>query len=428
MKNILFLLADCLRADLVFAQPRKAPTPALDRLKESGVSFTQVVSSATMTSPCISSLFTGCYPHFTGVHALRGDVLNPALTTLADVMRARGYRTAALVTGPLWEGIGVERGFETFEYRKPSPELSGIWRDRIRELTSSYGDSRKWFVYVHLFDIHVPRVVPPEFNRAEYGATMYERAVAGLDYRIGEILSNVDWSDTIVVLHADHGELFPRTRWIEARERIWQDYVLGKKPPFLRLGIKRDPTVKAWTNLKRATRMGHGFDLSEGLVRVPLIITGLDESKAGRLVPSQARQVDIMPTLLEAAGCSAPAGISGASLLPLIAGDEGGARPAYIEARAFGRDPNFFLRGIRTPEWKYIDSPTDRRVKPQLYSMKNDPGERRNVIHAHDRVVEEMRLLMDMETKAANAPQVGEPWSEEETVVVEGRLRDLGYF
>jgi arylsulfatase A-like enzyme len=428
LKNILFVLADCLRADSVFGGKRQPPTPALDRLKRQGVSFTQVISSATMTSPCVSSLFTGCYPLLTGIHALRGDVLNPALPTLAELLKARGYQTHALMTGPLWEGLGVERGFETFEYRKPGPLLSEEWRDRIRVLITNSAGSRPWFLYAHFFDLHVPRVIAPHLNRAEYGATMYERAFASLDYRLGEILADVDWDDTIVVFHADHGELFPQTPWLETRERIWQDFILGKKPPFMRFGIKRDPTVRAWTNLKRATKMGHGFNLSEGLVRVPLIISGTGHAPSGQVITAQARQVDIMPTLVDLAGFAPPANLSGASLLPVIRETESSTRPAYMEARAFGRDPDFFMRGIRTPDWKFIDSPSDKRVKPQLYSMTADRFERHNVLRLYPDVGAEMSKLMDKEAAPFRQAEESKSWSPEEARVVEDRLRDLGYF
>ena len=381
-----------------------------------------------MTSPCVSSIFTGCYPLVTGIHSLRGDVLNPALPTLAELLKVRGYRTCALMTGPLWEGLGIERGFETYEYQKPGPRLSSIWRDRVLELTTVVDDSRPWFLYAHFFDLHAPRVVAPILNHPDYGATMYERAVASLDHQLGEVLAGIDRDKTIIVVHADHGELFPRTRWLETREKIWQDHILGAKPPFMRLGIKRDPTVKAWTSLKHATKMGHGFDLSEGLVRVPLIMTGVDQASAGQVISTQARQVDIMPTLLELAGIAPRTGISGRSLLPLVRGAETEPRAAYMEARAFGRDPDFSMRGIRTPDWKFIDSPTDRRVKPQLYSISADPMERKNMIRQYPQVAAEMRQLMEHETDSIRTTHQAEPWTSDEASVVEGRLRDLGYF
>lgn len=428
MKNILFILADCLRSDLVFGGERRVPLPQVDRLKEIGVSFTQTISSATMTSPCVSSFFTGCYPIITGIHALRGDVLNSEIPTLAELLQARGYHTCGLVTGPLWEGLGLERGFERYEYCKPGTRLSDTWRDRIAQYAREADKGRPWFIYAHFFDLHAPRVVAPDLNGRQAGATLYERAAASLDRRLGEILASIDLNDTVVVFHADHGELFPHTLWLEAREKIWQDYILGRKPPLMRIGIRRDPTVRAWTNLKRATRMGHGFDLSEGLIRVPLIISGLGAELAGKVVSTQTRQVDIMPTILEVAGLPVPAGLSGKSVFPLMRGDESGTRAAYIEARAFGRDPNFNLRGIRTPDWKYVDSPTDGRVKQQLYSLKADPQEKHNVIDRFPTITAQLKQLMDQETAAIQSSTTTEDWSEAENAVVEGRLRDLGYF
>lgn len=428
MNNILFLLADDLAAGVIFRSDSRPIRPTLHSLARRGISFTQVISSATMTTQCVASIFTGCYPFLNGVRSLRGDVLPDSMPTLAQHLKEKGYYTHALVTGPLWEGTGLERGFDQYEYRKPSPGLAEHWRDRIHQLTEARDSSQPWFIYAHFYDIHAPRVVAPEFNRPQFGETMYERAVATLDRRLAEILGRVNWDNTIVVFHADHGELYPETPWLEVRERLWQDIILGRKPWLMRLGLKRDPTVTMWTKLKRATKMGHGFNLSEGLVRVPLIIAGGNVLPAGHVVHEQARQVDVMPTLLELAEVDPPTGISGRSLLRLAKGTERGLRPAYMETYGFGRDPDFFMRGLRTPEWKYIDSPTDRRVKPQLYALTSDPLETHNVIRRYPQVAAEMKEMLAAETRLASGNHSSEAWTAEEEGIVEERLRNLGYF
>ena len=428
MKNILFLLADDLAARVVLGPDPRPPRPALKELMRRGTTFTQAISSATMTTQCVASIFTGCYSFLNGIRSLRGDVLLPSVRTLAQELHVHGYRTHALLTGPLWEGTGLERGFDRCEYAKPSPTLAAHWRDRIHTLMDSEPGQAPWFIYAHFYDMHAPRVVAPEFHRAEFGATVYERALATLDQRFAEILGRIDWDRTIVVFHADHGELFPETPALELREKLWQDVILGHKPPLLRLGLRKDPTVKSWTRLKRLTQMGHGFNLSEGLVRVPLIISGADALPAGQVVTAQARQVDLMPTLLELTGLIPPSGISGRSLVPLVQGRDQAVRPAYMETYGFGRDPNFFMRGLRLPEWKYIDSPTDLRVRPQLYDLAADPGERRNVLQQHPEVAAEMQRLLTQETTAAAPARENEIWTAEESAIVQERLRNLGYF
>lgn len=428
LKNILLLLADDLAARVILRDDPRPARPTINDLMRRGTTFTQVISSATMTTPCIASLMTGCYPFVNGVRALRGDMLLPNIPTLAQQLQRRGYRTHGLLTGPLWAGVGLERGFDAYEYRKPSPQLAAHWRDRIHALIESPPDARAWFIYAHFYDIHAPRQVAPEFNRPEFGRTLYERAVATLDRRFAEILGRVDWAETIVVLHADHGELFPETAPRELGEKIWQDTLLGKKPWLMRLGVKKDPLTPLWQRLKRMTNMGHGFNLSEGLVRVPLIIAGANTVPAGRVVADQVRQVDILPTLLELAGAPPPAGIAGRSLLPFLRGAEHGARPAYMETYGFGRDPNFFMRGLRVPQWKYIDSPTDARVQPQLYDLVTDPAEKRNVMGYYPDVVAELKRLLAQETTIATAEHASEVWTPDEETVVADRLRDLGYF
>jgi arylsulfatase A-like enzyme len=103
-------------------------------------------------------------------------------------------------------------------------------------------------------------------------------------------------------------------------------------------------------------------------------------------------------------------------------------RPAYMETYGFGRDPNFFMRGLRMPEWKYIDSPTDPRVKPQLYSLGHDPHERKNVAKEYPEIVAQMKARLEGELQAAAPVRANEDWTDAESKTVEERLRDLGYF
>lgn len=427
-RNILFILADCLRADMVFGEEVRPPTPAIDELRRRGTSFSQAISSTSMTSQSVSTFFTGCYPPVTGVRALRGDVLNQTCPTLAELLRAHGYHTAAFTTGPLWEGIGLERGFERFEYSRPSPGLIVKRQEQIKDLMSAPGDDRPWFIYAHFYDIHTPRVIAPEMNTSRFGASLYQRAVATFDSRLAEILAHVNWDDTLVVFHADHGEIYPTTPLFDLWEDIWQKYIFGKKPWLMRLGIKKDPTVRAWTKWRHATGTGHGFNICEGLVRVPLILAGTEVFSGGRVISDQVRQVDIMPTILEFAGIRPPSPISGRSLSPLLDGTDSQLRPAYMEAHSFGRDPTYFIRGIRTPNWKYIDSPTDKRVRPQLYHLMSDPREKRNVIRGHPEVVADLRKMLEGETSRGDQAHATEDWNAEEANVVETRLRNLGYF
>jgi arylsulfatase A-like enzyme len=114
-------------------------------------------------------------------------------------------------------------------------------------------------------------------------------------------------------------------------------------------------------------------------------------------------------------------------MLPLVLGQNNVARPAYMEARAFGRDPNFFLRGLRTHEWKYVDSPTGTQP-PQLYHLAVDPEEKSNVIANCPGVAKEMRKLLEAETSEGSPSMTGGGWTDKEASVVEERLRNLGYF
>ncbi len=425
-KSILFILADCLRNDMVYGTRRRPPTPTIDGLRARGTYFSQMISSTSMTSQNLSTFFTGCYPFTTGVRALRGDMLNPALPTLAEILRAKGYQTVALTTGPLWEGLGIERGFEQFDHRKPSPGLIGKRAEQIRAIATNASDTRPWFIYAHFYDIHTPRVIAPELNRSEYGVSQYERAVATFDFRLREILGPIDPDNTIIIFHADHGEIFPDTPFMDWWEDVWQKYIFGSKPWLMRLGIKKDPTVRVWTRWRHATGTGHGAQIWEGLVRVPLIIAGGGVLPAGCIVPAQVRQIDIMPTILDLVGIAPPAGIPGASLVPVVDGTDTRVRPAYMEAHSFGRDPNYYIRGIRIPGWKYIDSPTNY-ARRQLYALDADPREKHNLIQERPQMVARLEKMLEQEIKQVTISSQ-EDWTEQEEQLIEERLRNLGYF
>src|SRR5262249_52824637 len=117
---------------------------------------------------------------------------------------------------------------------------------------------------------------------------------------------------------------------------------------------------------------GHGLQLYEDVVRVPLIIQapGLRPQRMSAL----ASLVDVMPTVLELVGSPVP-NTDGASLVPALAGRHGRTdRPVYFESMypaRMGRSP---LRAVRDDRFKLIDAP-----RPELYDLVRDPRETRNL-------------------------------------------------
>ena len=114
--NILWVIVDCLRADML-ARPRPE-WPVASKLVDDGTAFTACYSTCPTTTPAFTSMFTGRYPTAHGVRGLRGTRLSESMPTVAERLSAAGYATWCSATGPLLQTVGTFRGFEDVEYRE----------------------------------------------------------------------------------------------------------------------------------------------------------------------------------------------------------------------------------------------------------------------------------------------------------------------
>ena len=231
---------------------------------------------------------------------------------------------------------------------------------------------------LHLYEIHFPRRVPPTFDRPEFGHTSYERALSSLDHEVGKILERIDLEQTVVVLHGDHGERFERS--------IVEWTIRG-----LKWHLWGWPAGRGWYKLD------HGYHVYDLLVRVPLVFIGQGIFQPGGEIGAQVRQIDIMPTILEALGVRVDPemNIHGRSLLPLIKGEQIEELPALVEACGSAiPDRRNWLRGVRLPPWKYVFAPHNPRIRPELYHLGEDPWESMNLIDQYPGVVASLRRII----------------------------------
>ncbi len=237
--NLLLITLDTTRADRLGAYGGPPGlTPNLDRLAASGVVFERAYCAMPLTGPSHAALLTGRTPRELGV-VQNGVPLGPDAPTLAEVLRSRGYRTAAVVAAfPVSSKLGFARGFEFFDdgfgaadalSRLTLARFAGSFglvnvKARLQrpadEVTASavrwledppYGP---FFLWVHYFDPHTP-YEPPEGYREKTRAQdpqvrAYDGEVAFMDAQIGQLLAALrDFGlrdNTVVVAAADHGE------------------------------------------------------------------------------------------------------------------------------------------------------------------------------------------------------------------------------
>jgi arylsulfatase A-like enzyme/cytochrome c-type biogenesis protein CcmH/NrfG len=395
--SVLLVSIDTLRADHVGSYGyRAAATPVIDALAARGLRFEQAETVTPLTLPAHASLLSGTFPAFHGVRDNGSFYVGDEVTTLAEALKAHGYRTGGFVGAYVLDHRwGIAQGFDhyyddfdlsRFEMaagldaaQRPGSEVV----DHALAWLAGEGD-QPFFAWVHLYDPHSP-YVPPEPYRSRFPATLegaYDGEIAATDAQVGRLVdflaSSRRLENTVIVVVGDHGE-----------------------------------------SLGEHGEQQHGFFVYDASVRIPLIVAG--PRVPTRAVPDQVRIVDVMPTILELAGVEAPSAVQGVSLMPLGRGERQdllGFSETWYPRYHYGWSE---LTAVRDGRYKFIAAP-----RRELYDTRTDPGELHDVAASNPRVADALeRALADMKAKLAIAatPQTPRPVEPE----VKERLRSLGY-
>jgi arylsulfatase A-like enzyme/Tfp pilus assembly protein PilF len=222
---LVLIVMDTVRADhLGFLGDERARTPNLDGLAATSTVLADLNTPVPVTLPAVSSLLTAQWPEHHGVRDNAGFVLDDRAVTLAEAMKARGYRTAAIVASEvLAADRGIAQGFDDYDddfsgdypvYRKdlrPFARQMESTRRRATEVTdlalariADFG-ARPYFLMVHYFDAHSHYDPPPEFAALLPGRP-YDGEIAYLDHEIGRLLRFLEGSGAVIAVCADHGE------------------------------------------------------------------------------------------------------------------------------------------------------------------------------------------------------------------------------
>jgi arylsulfatase A-like enzyme len=413
-RNVIVILVDCLRADHLGCYGyRKATSPTIDRLADTGVIFENCIAPSSWTIPSVVSLFTGVYPQQHGMNSF-GPLLPDSLTTLQEGMQQGGMTTAAFITNDyLKHRIGYGRGFSCyydhyleqafidyiasrlfffnavlhfknnlfyprsvdpggarwwsigfppFNHEKRSAER--VTDDLIQWLTVYH--AQPFYTYVHYMDVHSPydTIWYPLFDPGQYDAqdekgrliNTYDARIAYVDRQVRRIWETLDKlgiaDDTLLIVTADHGE-----------------------------------------ELYDHGGTGHCTTLYEELIRVPLIV--LHPSGEGRRIQTQVQLIDLPPTILDFLGLPVPAHMRGKSLDAVLT--DAGQLPQPAPALSYttrGRKSLKTEEGRRLWEQKVWDqgivqeslrAGNDWKIirgddgNTELYNLKEDGGENKNL-------------------------------------------------
>jgi choline-sulfatase len=394
-RDVFLITIDTLRSDHVHGYGyERIETPAMDQLAKQGIRFTQAFTPSPITNTSHVSILTGLLPGSHGVSDF-GIPLAVKHRTLAEVLEKQGYRTAAFIGGVILDSKslapGLDRGFEFYDNFPEKTDSKSRWGRIERRGMDVVQRTENWldghrvtprFVWVHLYDPHDPYEPPPPYSEI-YKNRLYDGEIAYADSALGHFLAYLkkqNWYDgALIILVGDHGE---------------------------GLGEHGEDT--------------HGIFLYDSTTHVPLIVKLPYGQEAGGTVDEQVRTTDIMPTILELLGIPAPTSPDGISLKPFILGTEAAHRTVFGETDyplRFGWAP---LRSVRREGFKFIEAP-----QPELYDLRSDPGELRNLYVPWDTTVQKLRKML-AQLSAKSLPP-GKPSRGAVSPGTIDELRALGY-
>jgi len=437
--NIIYIYADDLGyGELGSYGQSKIKTPNLDKLAANGMRFTQHYSGSPVCAPSRCVLMTGIdsgrsyirdnspWYRKTNPHHQGQEPLKPEYTTVAELLKTQGYRTGVAgkwgLGGPESYGIPTRHGFDDFfgyhcqwvahsyypdhlwhnekkipfnkeatpGHHKLKQVPEGNWTHRQGEkyapdaiaehmlqwiADSADSDDPFFFWYASIIPhvaLHIPdekldaygydKSMDPEPYLGQKGYSAHPRPRAAyaamityLDEQVGRIVKLLEekgeLENTLIIFSSDNGT----------------SYAGGADPKFFN-------SVSGLRGLK-----GSVF---EGGLRVPMIASWPDKIQPGTTSDLLCAQVDMLPTLIEAAGGKAPKGIDGVSLIPTLTGQGEQTTPEFYYWELANK------QALRQGDWK-LARVFDRHERPTtyLFNIAEDRNEQNNLADKHhDRV------------------------------------------
>ncbi len=450
-------------------------TPHIDELAAAGAVFTQSYSGAGTCAPSRAMLMTGRYPTRTGFEftptppgmgAVVSRVANsmypdspPVLfdraadeakppfeaqglpaeeVTVAEVLKSRGYHTvhigkwhlgrengmaphqqgfdesllmqsglylpeddpdvvnAKLDFDPidrfLWASMGYSATFNSGNADKfqPGGYLTDYWTDEAIKVIRA-NRNRPFFLYLAHWGVHTPL----QATREDYEAVgdlqphrlrVYAAMLRALDRSVGRVVAALEEEgladNTLVLFTSDNGG-----------------------PGYIGLPDINDP-FRGWK-----------ITMFEGGIRVPLFAKWPARIQPGTRVETPVAHIDMMPTLVAAAGAQQPSGvdIDGLDLLPLATGD---GDAGWQRQTLFWESGHY--RVVRHGDWKL--QVTARPDKRWLFNLAEDPTEQHNLAESRPDKVAELMALLDAHRDGARPPLY--PASLESPIAIDKTLAE----
>jgi arylsulfatase A-like enzyme len=397
-------------------------TPVMDGLAAQGTLFTRAYVANPLCMPARMSIFTGKYPHETGVTKnARGAVDPDDLKCLGTYFREAGYETAYFGK---WHLIFDEErvdahGFETMG----AIERQWEWDTAIREAAVAYLSEEREEPFLAVVSFLNPHDIC-EFARGDRllnGPVGEAPALEACPPAPSNLAPPIDETSTMTTLRRAYqaGSKFPvgdftaedwrRQRWGYYRMIEMVDAEIGRVMKALRESGMEEDTVVIFSSDHGECAGAHRFNQKtvfyEESVRVPLIISRAGETSAAKSDELVNTGIDLIPTMLDFAGIAVPEDLAGRSLRTIVGGGPVLERRDHIvlenhlsQTASIGNlRPTSQGRLVRTDRYKYCVY--DRGLQREaLFDLEVDPEETKNVVGGAaytDVVLDHRRILRE---------------------------------
>lgn len=416
--NVVFILSDDLaQGDLGCYGQKLIETPAIDRMAAEGMRFTQAYCGTSVCAPSRTSLMTGLH---SGHAPVRGNweiapgegqyPLPAATVTVAEVLRAAGYRTACMGKWGMGmfetEGSPLKQGMERFfgyncqrhahsyfpthlyddarRIELPGNDGKGVGKTYAQDLIQE--SVLKWvrevkeqpfFLFYavtlphgrhEINDLGIYRDKPWTKEQKTYAAQ-----VSRLDRDVGQLLGLLKElgieERTLVMLAGDNGSSF----------------------------APQSPIGSLFKQAANGLR-GYKRGLYEGALRQAAVARWPGTVPAGKVNNEPWAFWDFLPTAAELAGAEIPAECrtDGVSLVSMLKGGAAPKRDRFYWELHEGTP----IQAVRFGDWKAVKNGPKRAI--ELYDLASDPGESRDVAAGHPEEVAKAAELMET-SRTANA-------------------------
>ncbi len=402
--NVIVISLDTLRADhLKCYGYRRNTSPAIERIAREGVLFENFFATAIPTDPAFTTFLTGMDAYGHQVVGVGGPhPLAESIRTLPEILRAKGYYTAAVDNLGRWFARGFERYVQytrRLDHKHREERNAEMVNELARPLLSELRKRQPFFLHLHYWDPHTPYWPPAPFKRKYYCGNprnakdlsmgeLYAFEAFSDMYKhwfgpeVTDIRYAIDQYDSEIAYNSCHlSKLFG---WLN-REDLYEDSLIVL---FSDHGEIMDEHPGQFDH--------HG--LYEGNLRVPFLMRFPRAKHAGRRISATCQMADAAPTILDVLNVPRPRQMTGKSAMPLIRGRK---REMYRELY-LGESTWQCKRGIRTAEWKFIralgtDVVHNWHSGPQreLYNLRIDPLEHTNLVNLKPRTTLMLEARLD---------------------------------